>query len=81
MARSAAYVLAIVALTAGLIGALILTVMDPIAQHLFASSLYDSSTSYGTDALSWQQDAWTYWPAFILFGIMLLVWIVTRRPE
>lgn len=80
MARgSAAWVVAIVAVMTGLVGALILTVLDPVAQALFASSMFNSSTTYGSDALSWQQDAWTYWPAFILVGITVTVWVRTRR--
>lgn len=81
MPRSATYVVAIVALVAGLTGSLLLTVLDPVMQALFDSSLFTSSTKYGQDYLRWSQDAWTYWAALILVGILFMVWITTRRPE
>lgn len=82
MARgSAAWVVAILAVTMGIVGSLLLTVVDPVQQQLFASGLWSSSTTYGTDALRWQRDAWMVWPAFILFGIMIEVWVHTRRAS
>lgn len=81
MPRSATYIVAIVALAAGLAGSLLLTVLDPAAQALFDSALYTSNTQYGQDALQWHEDAWNYWPALILVGILFMVWITTRRPE
>lgn len=76
---SAAWTIAILAVVAGLIGSLLLTVTDPVAQALFDSAMWSSDTTFGSDALSWQKDAWNYWPAFILFGIMLMVWVETRQ--
>lgn len=76
---SAAYVLAIVSVLTGIIGAGIYTFLDPIQQNLFRSTLFSTSTTYGADALSWQMSAWTYWPVIILLGIMMTVWIDTRR--
>lgn len=79
--NSAAWTLAIVAvLVTAIVGPLLLTMLDPVMQALFASSLWDCSTSYCTNALSWQKSAWTYWAAMILFGVMVLVWIRTRQP-
>lgn len=80
MARSAPYILVIVALVTAIMGALVLTVTDPVMQHLFDSVMWQSDTEYGQDALQWQQHAWNFWPAFILFGILMMVWVDTRRP-
>lgn len=81
-AQSAAYEVAIVAVVSGLIGALIITATDPVAQAVFASSLYNScGTTYCSNTLGWMQDGWMYWPAFILFGILSYVWIKTRRVQ
>lgn len=81
MARgSAAWVVAIVSLLALIVGAFLLTVIDPIQQTLMGSALWDSSTAYGTDALRWQSLAWKFWPVIILLGIMVVVWTRTRRP-
>lgn len=81
MARgSAAWALAIVAVATALVGSLLLTVADPVMQALFASATYSSTTTFGSDLLSWQQDAWTFWPVIILLGIMVMVWVETRRP-
>lgn len=78
---SAAWVLGIVSVVTGLVGSILLTVLDPILQAFFASPSWSSSTSYGSNLLGWFQDAWTLWPAMILFGIMLLVWVETRQPR
>ena len=81
MARtSAAFVLTILAVLAGLVGTLLLTVTDPVMQALFGSQLWVADTAMGSDLLTWQMNVWTYWPAFILFGIMILVWVETRQP-
>lgn len=81
MARtSAAWVLGIVSVLAGLVGALLLTVLDPVAQALFDSGLWTADTSTGANILTWGRDVWTFWPAFILLGIMVLVWVETRQP-
>ena len=80
MSRSAAFVLVILALVTGLMGTLLLTVTDPVMQHLFASALWESNTEYGQNALQWQQHAWNFWPAFILLGVLTMVWVRTRRP-
>lgn len=81
MARtSAAWVLGIVAIMTGLVGALLLTVIDPVMQAVFASSLWTADTTTGQNILTWTRDVWTYWPVFILLGILDLVWIETRQP-
>jgi len=77
---SAAWVLAIVAVVTFIIGALLLTAIDPVMQALFDSSLWVSSTADGTNALTWQQDLWAFFPVAILITILLLVWIRTRQP-
>lgn len=77
---SAAWVLGVLVVVAGLVGALLLTVTDPVMQELFASSMWDASTTTGSDTLRWQKTAWTKWPVMILIGLMLTVWIKTRQP-
>lgn len=77
---SAAWVLGIVSVVTGVIGSLLLTVIDPVIQAFFASPSWTSSTTYGSDLLGWLESSWALWPALILFGIMFLVWIETRQP-
>lgn len=77
---SAAWVLGILAVATGLIGSLLLTVLDPVMQTLFASPLFEGSTSFSSNALGWLMNSWTYWPVFILLGILVFVWVRTRRP-
>lgn len=80
MARgSAAWVLAIFAVVIGVVGSLVLTVLDPVAQALFASPNYSSSTTYGSDLLQWLVYGWEYWPVFLLMGVGVTVWVRTRR--
>lgn len=76
---SAAWVIGIVLVTAFVVGALLLTVTDPVAQALFSSSLYQSNTSYGSNALSWVKSFWQYISVILLLGFLSFVWINTRR--
>lgn len=76
---SAPWVLAIVSVTALVTGAILLTVTDPVAQGLFDSPMWSSSTSAGQMTLSAVASLWTYWPLWILVGLLSLVWITTRR--
>lgn len=77
---SAAWVLGIMSVLTGVIGSLLLTVIDPVLQAFFAAPTWTSSTTFGSNLLGWLTDAWALWPALILFGIMILVWIGTRQP-
>lgn len=76
---SAPYVLAVVSVTAIITGAILLTVTDPVAQGLFDSPMWSSSTDAGQMTLSAMVAIWTYWPLWILTGLLSLVWITTRR--
>lgn len=76
---SAAWVVVVVTTTAMVVGALLLTVTDPVAQGLFASDMYTSTTAFGSNLLTWVQNLWTYLSAFILIGLLSLVWVTTRR--
>lgn len=76
---SAPYVLAVVSVVAIVTGAILLTVTDPVAQGLFNSPMWSSTTSAGQMTLSAMVSLWTYWPLWIMTGILSLVWIRTRR--
>ncbi len=81
MARnSGAYIVAIIAALMFIVGALVLTVIDPVMQALFDSATWSSSTSTGTDLLSWQQTAWRFAAAAMLIAIIMEIWIGTRQP-
>lgn len=77
---SAAWVLAIVIPLAGFIGAILFTVLDPFMQYVFGSSLWTSTTSIGTNTLTWAQDVWTYLAVFVLLSFLVTVWVRTRQP-
>lgn len=77
---SAAWLLAIVAILTFLIGALLLSSIDPVMQALFASDMWSSSTSYGTRSLGWTEDLWAFFPLAIMITILLVVWVRTRQP-
>ncbi|TQQ78601.1 hypothetical protein EGH24_13850 [Halonotius terrestris] len=81
MARSAAYVITIVAALMFIVGVLVLTVTDPVLQTLFDSALWSSSTQQGSDLLRWQKAVWGFIGTAILIAITLEVWIVTRQPQ
>lgn len=76
---SAAWVITVVVITGFIVGALLFTVTDPIAQALFDSAMWQSSTSYGTNTLSWGKSLWSYLSVFVLIGFLSLVWVTTRR--
>lgn len=78
---SAAWVVAIMSVITGIMGSLLLTVVDPVMQAFFDSPLFTATTTYGSNWMTWAQDAWALWPSLILFGIMLFVWIETRKPQ
>jgi len=77
---SAAWVLTIVTVLSVIVGALLLTVVDPLMQTLFDSTLWQSSTQAGTNALGWQKSAWTFLPISILLALLIGIWIETRQP-
>lgn len=76
---STPWVLGIVSVLTLIVGAILLTVTDPVAQGVFGSSLWSSSTSAGQMTLGGTKAIWTYWPLMILIGILSLVWITSRR--
>lgn len=76
---SAPYVLAVVSVVALITGSILLTVTDPIAQGVFNSGMWSSSTDAGKMTLDATVALWTYWPLWILTGLLSLVWINTRR--
>jgi hypothetical protein len=76
---SAAWILAIVIPVVFVMGAFLLSVIDPLMQNVFTSSLWNSDTAAGTNALAWVKSLWTFWPLGILLGATVLVWVRTRR--
>lgn len=79
--RSAAYVIAIVAVVSFFMGAFILTATDPFMQGLFGTMLWSSETSWGSDALGWYKSLWGFVGMAILITILMTVWINTRQPQ
>lgn len=77
---SAAFVISILAVVLLIVGAVLLTVLDPVAQTIFGSMLWDTSTSAGGMATGAVQSMWAFWGLIILLGIASLVWVTTRRP-
>jgi uncharacterized integral membrane protein len=82
MARnSGAWMVAIVAIIAYIMGVLLLTAVDPVLQALFDSTLWSASTADGQAALNWQQRSWAIFPVAILVAILFEIFIVTRQPQ
>jgi len=80
MVRTAAWVVAIVAVLSMLVGAFMSTTLDPIIQALFNNPNWSSNTAAGTDTLLWMEQLWAFLPAAVLLGILTTVWIATRQP-
>lgn len=76
---SAAWEITIVLVTAFLVGSLLHTTFDPIFQDVFASALWEPTTSTTGDLLGWIEAGVTYLALFLLFGFVSRAWIWTRR--
>lgn len=77
--NSAAFIVAILAVMMFIVGALVLTTIDPVMQSVFASPAWGSSTENGTDLLSWQKSAWSFAASAMMIAILMEIWIGTRR--
>lgn len=78
--RSAAWVLVIVVSLGFIVGALILTATDPVAQAMFGSSIWNADTADGQNALNWMVAAWAFFPTAILIALLVEIWVGTRQP-
>lgn len=76
---SAAYIIAILTVVMFIAGAILLTVVDPVVQALFSSSMWESTTSYGQNTLTWGRNLWKYIGLILLLGYLSMVWIHSRR--
>jgi len=77
---SAAWIIAIVSALTFVVGAVLLTAVDPVMQAFFSSTIWSASTEDGTNALNWMKAAWAFIGPAILITILLEVWIKTRQP-
>jgi len=76
---SAAWVVVVVGAVSIVIGSFLMTVIDPVAQALFGSTMFDSTTTYGNNAYRWVEDAWAFMSTAILLFVAVLVFVRTRR--
>lgn len=77
---SAAWVVTIVVIIGFIVGALVFSVVDPVAQALFDSAIWSSDTADGQNLLSWLERSWAFAPAAVLLGLLTTVWVETRQP-
>jgi uncharacterized protein YqhQ len=78
--RSAAFTVAIVGVLGFVMGAFVLTTLDPVMQSFFSSGAWSSSTGTGTDLLRWLTYLWSFVSTAILIAIISQIWISTRQP-
>jgi len=78
--RSAAFVLGIIVIVGFIVGALILSVIDPFAQGLLDSQLWTAETTEGQNALGWYKNLYLFIPVALLTALLIQVWIDTRQP-
>lgn len=76
---SAAYAIPVVIVTSFLVGGLLLTVLDPITQAVFASPMWDPNTTDLGMMLDAVKALTVYLPLLLLFGYLSRGWIWTRR--
>ena len=76
---SAPWEVVIVLVTTFLVGALLLTVFDPVFQDIIASAFWDPTTTTTGDLLDWASAAITFTAFILLLGILSRAWIWTRR--
>jgi len=76
---SAPWELTIVLVTTFLVGALLLTVLDPVWQDVIASGFWDATTTTTGRMLDWFAAGISFVAFFLLLGILSRAWIWTRR--
>ena len=77
---SASYTIAIGAMTAIIIGAIVLTIfLYPIINAFRGSGLWNADTAAGNRLLTYTGGIWEFWGAIILIAILAYVWIRTRQ--
>ena len=77
---SASYTIVIGAITATLVGGMLLTfVMFPVFNAFTASSLWSMDTSAGAGLLTYVAGIWEFWGGIIAIAILLWLWIRTRQ--
>ena len=77
---SASYTVVIGALTALLVGAMMLTfVVFPVYNSFTASGMWAAETTAGVRVLTYVGGLWKFWPAIILFALVAFIWVRTRQ--
>jgi len=77
---SASYTVVIGALTALLVGAMMLTfVVFPVYNAFTASGMWAAETTAGVRVLTYVGGIWQFWPAILLFALVSFIWVRTRQ--
>lgn len=77
---SAAFVVVLGAVTAIVVGAMLLTfVVYPMTNAFTAAAFWSASTTPGANLLAVVEGVWVFWGALILLAILAYVWINTRQ--
>lgn len=78
---SASFTIVLGGLTALVVGAIMLTfVLFPIANAFMDASFWGTaSTAPGQRLTTTIGGVWTFWPAILLIGLAIWVWVTTRQ--
>lgn len=78
---SASFTIVLGALTALLVGAMVLTfIFYPVVTPMLSSPLFGTmSTDAGVRVTTYVEGLWIFWGAIILIGILSFVWVRTRQ--
>lgn len=77
---SASYTIVIGAVTAIVVGAMMLTfVLFPMHNTFTAASFWSADTVHGSRVVTFTTGLWVFWPAIILIAITSYVWVRSRQ--
>lgn len=78
---SASFTIVLGALTALVVGAMVLTfIFYPVVTPMLESPLFGTmSTSAGVRVETYVEGLWVFWGAILLMGILSFIWVRTRQ--
>lgn len=77
---SASYTIVLGAMSALLVGAIVLTMLFyPIVTAFMDAAFFSAETTAGARVNTYVEGMWTFWGAIILIAILSFVWVKTRQ--
>lgn len=78
---SAAWVVGVVVIIGFIIGAVILSTIDPFAQGLMNSQIWSADSVEGQNLLRWMAAAWAFIGGALILALLIQIQVDTRNPQ